>query len=72
MINKDQVDKFIIELGKRVTAEGCHINSISYTGHAAEITITLIVDNKYDFYVIYDDFGHNRWLRVLDSGGYAI
>jgi hypothetical protein len=72
MINKDQIDKFISELNVRITARGHYVQSISYSGHAAEITITLLVDNKYDFYVIYDDFGHNRWLRILDSGGYAV
>ncbi len=71
MINKDQVDKFIAELDRRLTAKGHYVNSISYNGNAAEVAITLLVDNRLDFYVIYDDFGHNRWLRVLSEEGYA-
>jgi len=72
MINKDQLNKFITELSVRIEARGHRVNSISFTGHAAEIIITMIVDNKYDFYVIYDDLGQNRWLRILHQEGYAI
>ncbi len=71
MIQKDKINLLVRKLQDRLIAEGNVVQSISFTGTAAEVVISLVVNNLMDQYVVtsYED-GTIGWLRSISNQEY--
>jgi hypothetical protein len=71
MIQKDKINLLVHKLHNRLIVEGNVVQSISFTGTAAEVVISLVVNNLMDQYVVtsYED-GTIDWLRSISNQEY--